>query len=615
MAAKTKTKLKGAKESDDKKYSKMQEAKKQLIALFGAAEKGCLEDLKMLVDSHTAFYAKEENIDLASGDEAVARCRVGVVRSFLDGRKRNALHFAAFKGHTHVVSWFADVAEASGNRGKAEGFVCDSLLDTQDIDGATPLVLAINAGAQETAELLVSRGADPKLATKAGATALHAAAGMGFETVLRAAVAGGCAVDDASSEIGAPLHWATGRGHAGCAAALLEMGADPGSVNAQGVPALVMAAARNSLSTVQLLLQRGADLSQSAPGPVTALTVAADAGNHRMVEVVLANCDAQSLRAACDQVDGEGLRPVEVAQWSDHAEVVAQLLPLTTRFADADAVAASVAEKKRAREAEAAATKAAAEAEKAWQPTPDQWKRSEECKDRGNAFFVRKELADAARCYTEGLEINPRHCHLLSNRAMCRLGLGDARAALADAEAAVECAPKWNKAYYRVGQCHMALEQYTDAAQVLWKGYMLGTEDKGAKSLQKLFQEAVKLGKRKHQGKEAVARSAEGGSDSDSDSDDDEGIPTLDSVQAKKADKKAKKVEKFDHVLPIEVPVGRLSEGKFNLMHISFNNDDSPAERAGQFVDNFRLDRSLIAMIARRIAKVQKEAKNESGHW
>eukprot|EP00941_MAST-03F_sp_MAST-3F-sp1_P001303 g1303.t1 len=557
----------------------MQLAKKQLIALLTAAEKGEKDELAKLIDSHVEFYAKEEDIDLAE-DGARDRCRVGVVLSYLDGRKRNALHFAAFSGKTNCVEFLTQLAAKAGD---INGYAT-KLIDTQDLEGSTPLMLAINAGAEEAASMLLVAGANANIATKDGATALHAAAGMGFVQLVKEASSAGCRVD-ALSDIGTPLHWATGRGHSNTAEALLSLGADPNVLNNAGVPVLVMASARNSLLTVQLLLQSGADLCLTAPNNVSALTVMCDAGNSRLVEVVLANCDEATLKRACAAVDGEGLLPIEVAQWSNHKEIVKMLLPLSPPEASnglgtLKGVKAAVQAKKDEKDRKAQALKDAADAEASWTPSAQQSKAANEAKLAGNRFFVKKEYKSAIKCYTEGIESHPKHAQLFANRSMCRLALGDAEGALSDAERAKEISPYWNKAYYRVGQCLMALKRYPDAAQVLWNGYSLDTQAKGAKGLQKLFQEAVKLGKRKYQGKKMSKTDA--------------------------AANATEEEERFDHIIPIEIPVGRFADGNFKTVEFGFNSDVAPAECAGRFVDKHNLDRSLIPMIARKVQEVQK---------
>ncbi|KAI7839144.1 hypothetical protein COHA_007147 [Chlorella ohadii] len=85
-------------------------------------------------------------------------------------------------------------------------------------------------------------------------------------------------------------------------------------------------------------------------------------------------------------------------------------------------------------------------------------------KERGNELFKAGKHKEAVEAYTAALEAGPEDAALYSNRAAARIKLGDAAAALEDAEAAVRLRPDWDKGHYRRG---CALEMQGQLEQAL----------------------------------------------------------------------------------------------------------------------------------------------------
>jgi ankyrin repeat protein len=106
--------------------------------------------------------------------------------------------------------------------------------------GATPFVRAAQSGDIELLRLLLSHGADPKLATDFGDTALAAAAGIGW-------VEGVTYEHSVKSNVDAVKM-------------LLDLGLDPNSANRDGRTPLMGAALKGRNDVVQLLVDRGAKL-------------------------------------------------------------------------------------------------------------------------------------------------------------------------------------------------------------------------------------------------------------------------------------------------------------------------------------------------------------------
>jgi ankyrin repeat protein len=107
-------------------------------------------------------------------------------------------------------------------------------------DGATPFLRAAQSSDIELMKLLLTHGADPKIATNHGDTALTAAAGIGW-------------VDGVTYEHSATANLETVR-------MLLDLGLDPNAANAEGRTPLMGAALKGRTEVIQLLVDRGARL-------------------------------------------------------------------------------------------------------------------------------------------------------------------------------------------------------------------------------------------------------------------------------------------------------------------------------------------------------------------
>ena len=74
-------------------------------------------------------------------------------------------------------------------------------------------------------------------------------------------------------------------------------------------------------------------------------------------------------------------------------------------------------------------------------------------KERGNAYFVRHQFAEAAEWYSRAIDADPDAPDLLTNRAAAFARLGDWDRGLADARASVAAKPDWIKGHFRIGAC------------------------------------------------------------------------------------------------------------------------------------------------------------------
>ena len=149
--------------------------------------------------------------------------------------------------------------------------------DNWDRDGETPLHLAADNNAVETATLLVERGAAVNAKNNNGRTPLHFAADNNAVETATLLVERGAAVNAKNNNGRTPLHFAADNNAVETATLLVERGA---AVNAKGdkhggTP-LHYAAYNNAVETATLLVERGAAVNAKTNDGRTPLHIAAD---------------------------------------------------------------------------------------------------------------------------------------------------------------------------------------------------------------------------------------------------------------------------------------------------------------------------------------------------
>lgn len=77
--------------------------------------------------------------------------------------------------------------------------------------------------------------------------------------------------------------------------------------------------------------------------------------------------------------------------------------------------------------------------------------KAEQLKQAGNSLMSKKDYAAAITSYTGAVALDPTNAVYYSNRAAAYSSTGDHANAVADAEKALECDPKFFKAYSRLG--------------------------------------------------------------------------------------------------------------------------------------------------------------------
>lgn len=103
-------------------------------------------------------------------------------------------------------------------------------------------------------------------------------------------------------------------------------------------------------------------------------------------------------------------------------------------------------------------------------PPTDNNARSDALKSQGNIHFGKQDFQAALAAYSQALALSPRSAALYSNRSATYLQLGQLEQALSDADRAVQCDPKWSKAYRRRGNVLEVLDRLDEAIDAYWEG-------------------------------------------------------------------------------------------------------------------------------------------------
>jgi len=127
------------------------------------------------------------------------------------------------------------------------------LIDIYDPSGSTPLLVSVENGHLNIAEILIYRGANVNLSGNLGVTPLHLAAERGFDDMVRLLIQKG-AMLQAKDEMGAsPLHYAVEKGKASIVQILLEKGSEPGETDNSGDTAIKIAVSKGRKDIIDML--------------------------------------------------------------------------------------------------------------------------------------------------------------------------------------------------------------------------------------------------------------------------------------------------------------------------------------------------------------------------
>lgn len=90
-------------------------------------------------------------------------------------------------------------------------------------------------------------------------------------------------------------------------------------------------------------------------------------------------------------------------------------------------------------------------------PSAEQWK------NNGNAAFQKGNNAEAIKCYSKAVELDPNNHVYYTNRATAYASAQDWEKALTDADKAVSLKNDWVKGWFRKGQALYELKRYDEA--------------------------------------------------------------------------------------------------------------------------------------------------------
>ncbi|HWI24251.1 MAG TPA: ankyrin repeat domain-containing protein, partial [Lysobacter sp.] len=212
-------------------------------------------------------------------------------------------------------------------------------VDAVDNQGCTALLRAAGGGHRAVVDLLLARGADPRIAARSGATPLSAAVSMRQGDIVERLLTAGAPLEQRLPGEVTVLMLAAALGLPDLVARLLTAGADVHTSDAQGLAPLHCAAlfgftARERPRLVALLdtlLLAGAEADQPAAGGVTPLLLLlgarAEPGTACDEEVVLAGLERLlDEDVSLDARDPRGFGPLHLAALHGQLRIVQRLL-------------------------------------------------------------------------------------------------------------------------------------------------------------------------------------------------------------------------------------------------------------------------------------------------
>ncbi|XQJ27244.1 ankyrin/TPR repeat protein [Leishmania guyanensis] len=345
----------------------------------------------------------------------------------------SALHFAAFNGDAQMICLLLEY-KANTN--------------VENMDGNTPLIMAVKGRQLECIRILVNGGADVNKESDSGSTAAHYAASMGYLDCLHLLVELGAKTMYTDSEAGTLLHWACHSGDLNCIGAVIyEFNVPINAVDKHGGTALFTALFMKKVDAVEFLVEHGATVNIAiAEDGSTPLHIAVEHANSECVRLLC------SYGADVSAKNVEGKTPLDLAKVANNTNAVKELEKT------------QVLPEKRA---EAAAR----------------------FKNQGNKVFQQGENVKAAKFYTLAIHLDPTNHVYYSNRAACYFNQQLYTGAYWDALRCIKLDPSWPKGYLRKAATELALKRYSDASTTASQGLKL---DPTNKDLQQVKDEAFR---------------------------------------------------------------------------------------------------------------------------
>lgn len=357
-----------------------------------------------------------------------------------DGNQKNSLHFASQLGNLKLCKHLVEFHKIP--------------LDSQDVEGETPLSLSCASGQTDVVSYLLESGASPNTQSSSSSFPVHRSAMSGDLESLKQLVKSGAAVN-APSDLGTPLHCAAGSGHIECVKYLLKQNVDMEIPDENGVTPLMASVACGDTQTMNLLLEAGADPNSGAAGGATAMHIAASMDNVGVISSLV------SKGADPNCVDRDNLKPIHAAAVCECRNALKKLLTITERIPGVEWTVDGMLEDARAKdgyvkdftieeinEDHGEMKKAEIEikivdSEKAL-----------DLKGKADGEFKKANFDEAIKLYTESIEADNSNSAAFANRSAAQIQLKNFQAALDDAVVARTLKPDYMKVSILFVKCH-----------------------------------------------------------------------------------------------------------------------------------------------------------------
>ncbi|KAM8867348.1 dynein axonemal heavy chain 12 [Synchiropus picturatus] len=198
------------------------------------------------------------------------------------------------------------------------------LVDQQNPQGQTPLLLAVEQGLLENAAFLLQHGAQPDTQDHNQDSALLAAIRSERTDLVKLLLWQGSKVNQVCCHGRRPLHEASRLGSTELVTLLLQAGAQPDPRSHYGLTPLALAAQGGHLEVVEMLLKKGADFLSQAQDEASILYEASASGQPGVVSLLLDyGADANVAKLT-------GHLPIHRAAHRGHLQVLKLLIPVTS---------------------------------------------------------------------------------------------------------------------------------------------------------------------------------------------------------------------------------------------------------------------------------------------
>ena len=142
-----------------------------------------------------------------------------------------------------------------------QNYDISNIINKVDSHKHTAFQIALWSGHAKCAELLLSHGADPRIATdQNGNSCLYACSQKGYTDILKLLLEQGMDVNSPNVSGWTPLHAACFYGHLTCVQLLIDNGADLDALSETGLSPLAFACKNNHYGCVETLLKKGASI-------------------------------------------------------------------------------------------------------------------------------------------------------------------------------------------------------------------------------------------------------------------------------------------------------------------------------------------------------------------